>query len=423
MTHALKRSLTLLTAMAVVAASFMTALPTHAAEDVEETSSINFSGQLIELSSTSVPTTIIVRENPEGEFKDYTVDVDALTAFGSTPWNTTSMDDWMPGDWLVIKGVFNENIEVVTANTITNQSMNPANYRGLNGWIDSIDESANQMVVQWNDVLHTVNITDNTHMVVPPENPAALTDFEVGDRVRLRLINDSDVENEARIILILRRGPRIYNLARTRGFHAELTELDTDSDTMNVTLLANDHLQDGDVNNLVGVEGDIVTVTWDDNTKFVRRFFGAASEDELTEGDNLLIVGRVNDDGTISARLVRDGSIQRFGVSGHVGEITEIDVSAETITILGLKNEGEWVINYDFETEFKNNGEVGTIDDLEIGDLVRTRGTANRELQTIEADVVSHRDAGSLDPHSARLTEILADIEEYEADEVVDIVE
>lgn len=419
MTHALKRWTTAFIGMAVVAASFMTALPALASEDVEATSQINFSGQLIELSSTSVPTTIIVREDPEGEFKDYTVDVDALTAFGTNPWNTTSMDDWMPGDWLVIDGTLNDNTQVVTANSIINQSMNPANYRGLNGWIDSIDEGANQMVVQWNDELHTVNITDNTHMVVPPENPAALTDFEVGDRVRLRLINDSDIENEARIILILRRGPRIYNLARTRGFHAELTELDTDSDTMNVTLLANEHLQDGDVNNLVGVEGDVVTVIWDDNTSFVRRFFGEASEDELTEGDNLLIVGRVNDDGTISARLVRDSSILRFGVSGHAGVITEMDAGSQTITIEGLKDEGVWTVNYDDETEFWIDGELLSVDSLEIDDIIRTRGVANTELKTVDADVVRQRDTGALEPHSARLTDILEDIEEYEMDDLV----
>ncbi|NBT38030.1 MAG: hypothetical protein EBT21_07980, partial [Actinobacteria bacterium] len=260
----------------------------------ETTSPIDFSGQLIELSSTDVPTTIVVRKNPTGEFTDYTVDIDSDTEFGTNRANTTEMTDWITGDSLHVVGTLNENTGVVTARTVVDSSLN-VGFEGLNGWITSIDTGENSMVVQWQGVEHTVNVTSDTHMVIPPTNPAALSDFQVGDRVRLRLTAGTD---NARIIVALRRGDEIFLKARTRPFSAQLEDVDDNGDgsgTLTVTLTANPHLRHGDVNNLVGDEGDVITVAYDSNTKFVRKFNGEAEVGEFVEGDQLFIVGRVND--------------------------------------------------------------------------------------------------------------------------------
>lgn len=385
-------------------------------EDVEDTVGIHLIGQLIELSSTEAPTTIIVRENPAGEFMDYTVDITESTVFGANIFNQTVMDDWLNGDILNIQGTKNVNTGVVTANVIINSTMSPSNYRGLNGWIDSIDESASQVVVQWNGELHTVNVTENTHMVVGQTNPAAISDLEVGDRVRVRILKNSDVENEARVIFVLRRGPRIFQLARTRGFHAELNEIDGENNEMNVTLLVNPQLRDGDVNNLVGTEGAELTVTWDDYTKFVRRYRGESSEDELTAGDHLFIVGRVNDDGTISARLIKDNSIFRAGVSAHVGTVVSIDTEANVIEVDPAMSDRHWTISYTDETTLYVGREEAREDEIAPGMLIRVRGVANVQLGTVDAFAVSAWEARTerLERREARISEVLEEIAEYE---------
>lgn len=368
----------------IAALAIVTALSPLSAvhAESEATSSIQFWGQLIELSSTDVPTTIVVRTDPTGSWTDYTVDIDEDTAFGTGSANTTAMTDWITGDWLRVTGTLNANTGVVTAGTIVNTSIDPANHSGLNGWITAIGDDS--MTVQWNGVEHEVNVTSDTRMVVPPVNPAALSDFQIGDRVRVRMERGTD---DARIIVALRRGDHIYLMARTRGFSAELTDIDEADDasgSLTVTLLANPHLRGGDVNNLVGVEGDELTVTYDEHTNFVRKYNGSASVEEFQEGDKLFVVGRVNDDGTVSARLVKDESIWKKDVARHVGRVASVDTSTNTIELTAVDDSSAdtATVTYGDDTEFTRGGESVDESEVEVGDLVRVRGTARRTSST-----------------------------------------
>lgn len=367
--------------LAPMAPAMADTTPTNA----EAMTSIDFWGQLQELSSTTAPTTIIVRKDPTGSFTDYTVAVESYTGLGTASWNTTSMDDWITGDTLHVIGTLDENTGVVTAAVIVNSSMNPAAYLGLNGWITSIDTSASTMTVQWNNVDHVVHVTSNTHMVVPPTNPAGLGDFKIGDRVRVRLIKGSSVENEARIIVALRRGDQIFLKARTRGFNAQLDSISENSDgtgTLTMTLLSNPDLRSGDVNNLIGVEGDQVTVNYDSNTDFVRRFNGKTDASELVEGDSLFVVGRKNDDGTIGARLIKDVNIWVLGVVRHAGIVQSIDTSTNTMVLTPKRDEDSTdatsiSVTYDSSTVFREGGDAASENDVAVGDVVHVRGTAH----------------------------------------------
>lgn len=372
---------------AIAALAIVTALSPLSAvhAESEETSSIEFWGQLIELSSTEVPTTIVVRKDPTGTWTDYTVDIDADTDFGTKIADTTAMTDWITGDWLRVKGEINENTGVVTADVVVNTSIDLSHHRGLNGWITEVGDDS--LTIQWNGEEHEVNVTSSTRMVVPPINPAAISDFQVGDRVRLRLEKDSD---DARIIVALRRGNEIFLKARTRPFSAELQDVDDNGDgtgTLTVTLVANPHLRSGDVNNLVGDEGDELEVTYDENTNFVRRFNGEADVDEFVEGDLLFIVGRVNDDGTVSARLVKDNNIWQRGVARHAGEVTAVDTSDNEITVVPARSEDDSVtsitVEYDDDTVFKKDGETVSEDDIAVGDIIHVRGTAHASGGTL----------------------------------------
>lgn len=392
MTMLLNRSWVALSLL-VASALILSPLAAVHAEEAEATSDISFTGQLIELSATEAPTTIVVRENPTGEWTDYTVDITTETAFGTWVGNTTEMESWITGDQIKIEGTLNENTEIVTADLAINLSMNPFRYNSLNGWVTEIDETAGTMTVQWMNVEHVVNVTDNTHMVVPPTNPATLGDFAIGDRVRLRLIKDSEVENEARIIIALRRGAEIFLKARTRGFTVELNDIDDNGDgtgSLEVTLLENPHLRPGDVNNLVGEEGDELVITYDAYTRFVRKYMGLASIDELIVGDQLLIVGRVNDDDTISARLIKDNDLWRLGVAQHEGTVLAISTDENTITIEpDYDDRDEVIAYYNDETVFMEDGVEVTEDDVNVGDEIHVRGTAHDIGDVVEVlDVV-----------------------------------
>ena len=416
---------------AIAALAIVTALSPLSAvrAESEETSSIEFWGQLIELSSTEVPTTIVVRKDPTGTWTDYTVDIDADTDFGTKIADTTAMTDWITGDWLRVKGEINENTGVVTADVVVNTSIDLSHHRGLNGWITEIGDDS--LTIQWNGVEHEVNVTSSTRMVVPPTNPAALTDFQVGDRVRLRLEKDSD---NARIIVALRRGDEIFLKARTRPFSAELQDVDDNGDgtgTLTVTLAANPHLRSGDVNNLIGDEGDELTVTYDENTRFVRRFNGEATVDEFVEGDLLFVVGRVNDDGTISARLVKDSNIWMRGVARHAGEVTAIDTTNNEITVVPARSEDDSVtgivVEYDDDTAFKKDGETVTESDVEVGDIIHVRGTAHASggtLTIVDVEtvaIVSGDDMDDEDEPEDEDEDEDEDLEEEDEDELPDL--
>lgn len=388
-------------ALAVLASIGISSLPmtaplAHAEEAVssESTTHVDFVGQLIELSSTSTPTVIVVRQNPTSAFTDYTVNITTDTAFGSFKWNTTAMEDWMTGDSIRIIGEKDDNTGLVTAEYAINESINPLTMKGLNGWITAIDGDANTMTVQWMNVEHVVNITNDTHLVISPNTNATLADFQIGDRVRVRMNKNGEVENEARFVVALRRGANLFLKARTRPFTAELNSIvmnDDGSGTMTVTIGENPHLLPGDVNNLFGVEGDVKTVTFSPNTHSVRRFNGSTDPSEFVVGDKLLIVGRANDDGTISAWIIRDNEIWRLGVATHMGDITSINTATNTLVVHETSIRGEdkdITMTYVDDAKIVIDGEAATENDLQVGDTVRVRGTAHHG-ETVELSNVT----------------------------------
>lgn len=358
----------------------------------ESTTNIELVAQLIELSSTTAPTVIVVRTDPAGTFVDYTIDITTLTKFGSHRGNTTSMDDWMSGDILRIIGKKNENTGVIMAEYAINLSLNPSKQHGLNGWITALDTAASTVTVQWNNVEHVIKISSDTRLVIPPNTKATLADFKVGDRVRLRLNGDRRAPS-AEFMVALRRGDNIFLKARTRPFLAKVNSIDLNDDgtgSLEVTLGVNPHLRRGDVNNLVGNENETRTVTFDANTKFVRRFNGTTTASDIMVDDQLLIIGRTNDDGTISARLVKDFNIWRKDVEKHQGEVMSIETTTNTIVAsLDWFNDEdkEITLTYVDSVDIIKDGEEITEDEIEVGDEIRLRGTARKsegELVGIE---------------------------------------
>ncbi len=292
----------------------------------EAQSDVHFVGMLIEIGSTDIPTTIIVRAN--GTNKDYTINITANTILGQRRDQTTNLSDWIPGDQIRVIGTKNENTEVIDATILVNLSIVIRSNRGANGWITAIDKEAKKITYQWMNKEHSFLYDDNTRFVAGLKNPATVDDLKIGDRIRARLLLRRGAEPLAKIVVVLRRGSTLFMKIRTFAPRATLVRLDSTiiPTTIQVKIKKTPGLKANDVNNLIGTEGALVTVNVTEETKIVRKYFGRTTLAELSVGDSLMIVGRVNDDGTVDAKLIKDNSIWKTSTRGRAGVVVGVDV-------------------------------------------------------------------------------------------------
>jgi hypothetical protein len=320
-----------------VSYSFACTDPTNEEGLYEEMTEINFAGMLIEVGSTDIPTTLRIRDNSNGE--DYTIEVSNDTVLGQRKDQTTLLSDWIPGDQIRVIGKKNENTENIEASVLVNLSIKTTSNLGVNGWITNIDKENKTITYQWANVEHTFTYTDDTRLVVGGINPASVDDLEINDRIRGRLLLRQCVTepcyNEAKIIIVLRRGENLFMKIRTFRPNATLVRLDSTivPTTIQVRIEKTAGLTGGDVNNLIGDEGALVTVNVTGDTKIVRKYFGKTTLDEFSIDDKLQIVGRVNDDGTIDANLLKNVSVWKTSTQGHAGVVTEINSDEGYLTM------------------------------------------------------------------------------------------
>ena len=293
----------------------------------EETSDINFAGMLLEVGSTDIPTTLVIREN--GTNKDFTVSVTSDTVLGQRRDQYTKLSDWIPGDQIRVIGKKNENTDTVEATVLVNLAIKVTTHLGANGWVTAVDEDAGTITYQWANKEHTISYDDDTRFVVGLKNPASAGDLKKGDRVRGRLLHRVGADPLAKIVIVLRRGSDLFMKIRTFKPNATLVRMDSTivPTTIQVRIDKTPGLREGDVNNLIGTEGRLVTVNITENTKIVRKFFGRTTLGEFSIGDKLQIVGRVNNDDTVDAKIVKNNSIWKTSTIGAAGVVTEVNVA------------------------------------------------------------------------------------------------
>ncbi len=299
----------------------------------EEKSDINFAGMLIEIGSTDIPTNIIVRDNTTNH--DYTINVTVDTVLGQRRDQSTNLANWIPGDQIRVIGKKNENTEDIEATILVNLSIAIRSNKGANGWITNIDKDAKAITYQWANVEHTFIYDENTKFVVGLKNPASVDDLEINDRIRGRLLTRSGETPLAKIVIVLRRGSDLFMKIRTFTPVVTLVRLDSTivPTTIQVRMDKTPGLRANDVNNLIGTEGALITVNITEDTKIVRKYFGRITLDEFSVGDKLRIVGRVNDDGTVDAKVVKDNSIWKTSTQGHAGVVTAVDANSSYIMV------------------------------------------------------------------------------------------
>ena len=295
----------------------------------EDKTDVHFVGMLVEIGSTDVPTTIIVRPNSGG--LDRTIEVTTDTLMARKKDKPTKLSEWIPGDQIRVIGKNNENTDVVEATILVNLSIEYQKHRGINGWITNIDKDNYTITYQWNNVEKSFKYDDKTRFVSGEKNPASIDDLEVNDRIRGRLkrarVGTDDPNDLAKIVVVLRRGEDLFMKIRTFRPNVILTRLDSTvvPTTIQVKMLRTPGIKANDVNNLIGTEGTLITVNVTEDTLITRKYFGRTTLAEFTVGDRLMVVGRVNDDGTIDAKMIKNNSIWKTTSKGHAGVVTEVN--------------------------------------------------------------------------------------------------
>lgn len=368
----------------------------------DQTETVQTEGTLIEIGNTTADsTTAIVRTTENGTTSDQTVQVNLngtdATNLTNNEGGTSDLSDWIAGDNLSLQLLKNKNSGEVVAKKIRNRAMKNFQ-KGKNGWIEAIRSDKNEIDVKWSNNIFTLKLSDKTKIVAGAKNPAAISDLKVGDRIRSRVEDDKDGDINtwnAKIIVVLRRGNALFMRVTRAIVPAEITDLPEDttatSTTITVKILDNKFYQKNDVNNLIGKPGDSLQVDITDKTILVRRFWGKALLGEFSEGDKVIIIGRLDDNtGHLTANVIKNNSIQRLGVVKQIGKVLSVDNNTSQIEAELLLSKKKYTIKLDADTKMlKRGGETINISDIKVGDKIRTRGTLNRLQKKVTADVIA----------------------------------
>ena len=363
----------------------------------EATETLNTTGTLIEIGNTTADnTTIIIRTtDAQGNTEDQTVEVDmGSTSIVNNSGTASSLSDWIAGDQISFSATEYTNSGAIVAGKLRNLA-HKLNNIGKNGWIAALRPEENEMDVTWGNQVFTLNTTD-AKMVSGIHNPATLSDFKIGDRIRARVVDDGDgnpLTWKAQIVVVLRRGNALFMRVTRWVVPAEIYSIPEDLSlpiTIEVKILPSEFFEANDVNNLVGNPGEIIKVDINENTKLVRKFFGKAYLKEFSEGDELKIIGRRDEtSGHLVAKFIKNNSIQKLGKVMRIGKINSIDTANNTLNITLIRTRRairNWTIQVTPATKIIKNGQTITLADILNTDKIRiVGGSANFTTNTVLA--------------------------------------
>ncbi|MFA6214965.1 MAG: hypothetical protein WC768_00165 [Patescibacteria group bacterium] len=359
---------------------------------------VSGTGTLIEIGNTTAQnTTIIIRTtNSDGVTKDNTFEIDSSTRITTNGGAQASLSDWIAGDPITFTARHFINSDELVAIRLGNNAFKPG-HKGINGWITAIHTDTNKVDVLWGTDTLTLNLT-NANMVAGTKNPASITDLQVGDRIRARVTDNNDGNRltwNASILVVLRRGNDLFMRVTRWVVPATITMIPQDLAvpiTIEATVADSKFYQKNDVNNLIGAPGTKIMIDITSDTMLVRRYYGKALLNELSEGDSIRIIGRRDEvTGHLVARVIKDDSIQRLGVAHRLGSVMAIDSTAKTLTVVLFKTDNTdktWTISTNDSTTIYVDGKLGSWSNIAIGSTVRIRGTANNNEKTIAADTI-----------------------------------
>lgn len=367
------------------------------AASLEATVRVAGTGTLVEIGNTTAAnTTIVVREKKsDGTTEDQTLEITEATKVLANSRRSSDLSDWIAGDNLSFNAIKSENSGQITATVIVNHAFKDA-HKGFNGWITAIRADKNEVDVKWEEKIYTLNLA-SAKIVAGVKNPATIADLKVNDRIRARVAEDGDgnaLTWKAEVLVVLRRGDDLFMRVTRWAVPARIVNMPEDltlPTTIEVEVLPSKFYQEGDVNNLIGKPGTRIFVDVLPETNLVRKYLGHALLKEFSEGDTIRVIGRRDEStGHLVAKVIKNESIQRLGVSHRFGKVTAVDTANSTITVM-LENtkraDTMWTIKVSSTTKLYKDGKLVTLADIKVGDMVRVRGTANTTSKNVNAAV------------------------------------
>ena len=136
------------------------------------------------------------------------------------------------------------------------------------------------------------------------------------------------------------------------------------------------------------VIGNGLTVNIASTTRIIRLYGAKAGLGELQAGDEVRIIAKTNEDGTVTARVVRDNSIN--WLVWNRGTIESIDVANKTFTFKQPKR--TLTVKVTDATKLSVRGVTSsTFADLKVGHKADVKGVINTRLNTVDAYKVTAR--------------------------------
>ncbi|MBU0647274.1 MAG: hypothetical protein ABIJ83_00490 [Patescibacteria group bacterium] len=337
----------------------------------EETKTVATTGTIIEIGDTTAEnTTIVVRTTDKNKkTEDIVLEVQTTKTSLLTNANTkTTLNDWLIGDQITFTAKKFLNSGKLEAKKIINKSFK-AGQKGINGVIKEIRADKNTIDVNLGKNIFTLNLT-GAKVIVGTTTSATIKDLLVGDRIRVRAIDDKDKNPaawKAKNITVLRRDNHLLAPAINYVISVKIISLPTDLSLPTMieaeVLPSKFYKKNNSVDNSIMTPGTKISINIDNKTILVRRFFGKALLSEMNVGDTINVVGKLNkkiqqtvdeinnnvldasdkrfENHSIDAKIIKDESIQVLGVAQRLGQITAIDTTAKTVTITILPKKSQ----------------------------------------------------------------------------------
>lgn len=133
-------------------------------------------------------------------------------------------------------------------------------------------------------------------------------------------------------------------------------------------------------------KGKDIVLKITDKTSLIRAYGAKMKISEMSVGDELRIVAKFNQDGSLEARVVKDNSLHTL--LNKKGIVESIDVAGLSFV---LKQDSRMLnVKTDDKTKFFLKGSTSTsFADLKVGDKVTVNGIVNTNIKTVYAKSVT----------------------------------
>lgn len=118
------------------------------------------------------------------------------------------------------------------------------------------------------------------------------------------------------------------------------------------------------------------------STRMLRAYGAKLALGDMSVGDKIELVGRLNEDGTVTAKLVKDNSIHKQLLKTGV----VVSINASDLSFTMKRKDATWTVKTDSATKFSLPRATSTsFADLKVGDKLYVNGVVNSNTKIAQA--------------------------------------